>query len=122
MVPGGVKLNQTSTGGKATLQEVGKYAVGCESESSTGEYFGTKEARKIFIKFKGCKVPPFVCTSPRHEASKLETKEVEGRAVSLNKAKHEAGIELFPAKGEERFIAFSYSSLTVEVRGAIPSP
>ncbi len=121
-LPGGVKLKQTSTGGKATLQEVGKYAVGCESESSTGEYSGTKEAKKLFVMFKGCHVPPFICTSPGHPAGELETKELEGRAVWKNKAKHEAALDLFPAKGEEKFIAFSCGALTVEVRGSILVP
>jgi hypothetical protein len=120
--PGAVKTHQTSTGGKAVLQEVGKYAVGCESESSTGDYVGTKFADKLFVTFKGCKVPPFVCTSPGHPAGELETKELEGEAVWLNKAKHEAGIKLVPAKGEEKFNAFSCGSLTVEVRGAILVP
>ena len=121
-LPGGVKLNQTSIGGKGILQEVGKYAVGCESESSTGEYSGTKEAKKIVVKFKGCHVPPFVCTSPGHPAGELETKELEGRAVFLNEAKHEAGLDLFPAHGEEKFIAFSCGELSVEVRGSILVP
>jgi hypothetical protein len=120
--PGGVKLKQTSTGGKAVLQEVGKYAVGCTSESSTGEYFGTKEAKKLFVTFKGCKVPPFICTSPGHAAGELETKELEGRAVWKNEAKHEAALDLFPAKGEEKFIAFSCGAITVEVRGSILVP
>ncbi len=120
--PGGVKLHQTSTGGKATLQEVGKYAVGCESETSTGDYVGTKEATHLFVTFKGCHVPPFVCTSPGHPAGELETKELEGRVVWQNKAKHEAALELYPAKGEEKFIAFSCGALTVEVRGAILVP
>jgi hypothetical protein len=120
--PGAVKVHQTSTGGKAVLQEVGKFAVGCESESSTGDYVGTKEATHLFVTFKGCKVTPFICTSPGHPAGELETKELEGRAVWLNKAKHEAGIELYPAKGEEKFIAFNCGALTVEVRGAILVP
>jgi hypothetical protein len=120
--PGAVKTHQTSKGGKAILQEVGKYAVACESETSTGDYFGTKYADKLFVTFKGCKVPPFICTSPGHPAGELETKELEGEAVWLNKAKHEAGIKLIPAKGEEKFIAFSCGSLTVEVRGAILVP
>jgi hypothetical protein len=120
--PGAVKVHQTSTGGKATLQEVGKYAVGCESESSTGDYVGTKEATHLFVKFKGCKVTPFVCTSPGHPAGELETKELEGRVVWQNKAEHKAALELYPAKGEEKFIAFSCGALTVEVRGAILVP
>lgn len=118
-LPGGVKLGQTSTGGKATLQEVGKFAVSCESESSVGEYVGTKEAKGLFVKFEGCHVPPFICTSAGHPEGELETKELEGRAVWLNKAKHEAGLDLFPAKGEEKFISFNCGSLHVEVRGSI---
>ena len=120
--PGAVKVHQTSTGGKATLQEVGKYAVGCESETSTGDYVGTKEATHLFVTFKGCHVPPFVCTSPGHAAGELETKELEGTTVWQNKAEHKAALELYPAKGEEKFIAFSCGALTVEVRGAILVP
>ena len=35
MVSGAVKKKQTSVGGEGTLEEVGKYAVQCGSESST---------------------------------------------------------------------------------------
>jgi hypothetical protein len=125
--PGGVKLGQTSTGGKGILQEVGKYAVGCESESSTGEYFGTKEGRHLIVTFKGCHVPPYVCTSPGHAAGELVTKELEGRAVWKNEAKHEAALDLYPTpekagEKEPKFIKFSCGSLTVEVRGSILVP
>ncbi len=121
-LPGGVKLKQTSAGGKAVLQEVGKYAVGCESQTGTGEYAGTKEVKKLIVKFKGCHVPPFICTSPGHAAGELETKELEGRAVWKNEAKHEAALDLYPAHGEEQFIAFSCGALTVEVRGSLLVP
>ncbi|HTZ64064.1 MAG TPA: hypothetical protein VMB51_08165 [Solirubrobacteraceae bacterium] len=121
-LPGGVKLGQTSTGGKAVLQEVGKYAVGCDAESSTGEYFGTKEARKLFVTFTGCHVPPYICTSPGHAEGELVTKELEGRAVWKNEAKHEAALDLYPAHGEELFIKFSCGELTVKVRGSILVP
>ena len=72
--------------------------------------------------FKGCHVPPFICTSPGHAAGELETKELEGTVVWQSKAKHEAALELYPAHGEEKFIAFSCGALTVEVRGAILVP
>jgi hypothetical protein len=121
-LPGGVKLGQTSTGGKAVLQEVGKYAVGCDSESSTGKYIGTKEAEKIVVTFKGCHVPPFICTSPGRAEGELVTKELEGRAVWKNEAKHEAALDLYPAHGEELFIKFSCGELTVKVRGSILVP
>jgi len=121
-LPGAVKLSQTSTGGKAVLQEAGKYAVGCDAESSTGEYVGTKEARKIVVKFTGCHVPPYVCSSPGHAEGELETKELEGRVVWKNEAKHEAALDLYPAHGEELFIKFSCGELTVKVRGSILVP
>jgi hypothetical protein len=121
-LPGGVKLDQTSIGGKAVLQEAGKYAVGCKTESSTGEYFGTKEARKLIVKFTGCQVAPYVCNSPGHPEGELETKELEGRVVWKNEAKHEAALDLFPAHGEELFISFSCGELKVKVKGSILVP
>jgi hypothetical protein len=126
-LPGGVKLGQTSVGGKGILQEVGKYAVGCESESSTGEYFGTKEGKHIVVTFKGCKVAPFVCESPGHAAGELVTKELEGRAVWKNEAKHEAALDLYPTPEkpgelEPKFIAFSCGAISVEVRGSVLVP
>jgi hypothetical protein len=126
-LPGGVKLGQTSTGGKGTLQEVGKYAVGCESESSTGEYVGTKEAKHVVVTFKGCHVPPFICTSPGHAAGELVTKELEGRVVWKSEVKHEASVDLFPTpekmgEPEPKFIAFSCGALTVVVRGSVLVP
>ena len=41
-LPGAVKTHQISSGGKGILEEAGKYAVGCASQSSVGEYSGTK--------------------------------------------------------------------------------
>ncbi len=126
-LPGGVKLGQVSSGGKGVLQEIGKYAVGCNTESSTGEYVGTREARNVIVKFTGCKVPPFVCNSPGHPAGELETKPLEGRAVWKNETKHEAALDLFPkpekvGEKEPKFIAFSCGSLSVEVRGSVLVP
>jgi hypothetical protein len=126
-LPGGVKLHQTSAGGRGLLQEVGKYSVGCESESSTGEYFGTKEGRHLVVTFKGCEVAPFVCQSPGHAAGELVTKELEGRAVWKNEAKHEAALDLYPTpetpgEPEPQFIAFHCGGISVEVRGSVQVP
>jgi hypothetical protein len=77
--PGVVKAGQTTvntTG--ATLETVNKLGYHCTSESSTGEYSGTKEVKNIILKFKGCESGGFVCTSPGHEAGELETKTLEG--------------------------------------------
>ena len=121
--PGVVKKFQTSEGGKGLLEEVGKYAVACESESSTGEYSGTKEVKNVVVKFKKCHAPPLVCTSEGHEAGELETEPLEGRVVFENEAAHKTALELYPAQGAEKFIEFNCGgTLTVAVRGSILAP
>lgn len=118
--PGVVKKFQTSSGGKGLLEEVGKNAVGCESESSTGEYSGTKEVKNVVVKFKKCHAPPLVCTSEGHEAGELETAPLEGRVVFASEAAHTTDFELYPAQGAEKFIEFNCGgTLTVAVRGSI---
>jgi hypothetical protein len=121
--PGAVKKFQTSTGGKAVLEEVGKYAVGCESETSVGEYAGTKEVHGVVVKFKNCKSGPLTCTSEGHPLGELETNTLEGRVVWENEAARKTAFELFPAIGQEQFIEFNCGGqLTVAVKGAILVP
>ncbi len=121
--PGAIHKNQTSVGGKGVLEEVGKYAVACSSESSTGEYTGTKEGKHIIVKFKGCKVTPYVCTSEGHEPGELETYPLEGRAVWENEKEHKTALDLFPSVGHETFIEFSCGSvITVSVKGSVLVP
>ncbi|HTZ63370.1 MAG TPA: hypothetical protein VMB51_04645 [Solirubrobacteraceae bacterium] len=122
--PGAAKKGQTSSGGKGILEEVGKNAVGCESESSTGQYSGTKEGKNIVVKFKGCKSGGFICTSEGHAAGELETNVLEGRAVWENEAKQKTAIDLYPAAGGDgEFIAFTCgAALTVAVKGSILVP
>jgi hypothetical protein len=121
--PGAVKKLQTSVGGKGLLEEVGKNAVGCDSESSTGEFAGTKEVKNVVVTFKGCKAPPFVCTSEGHPAGELQTNTLEGRVVWENESAKKAALLLFPVKGQEQFIEFNCSGqLTVAVKGSILAP
>jgi hypothetical protein len=120
--PGVLKGKQTSKGGKAILEEAGRYAVGCESEESTGEYSGTKDVRHVIVKFKKCQAPGLVCTSEGHEKGELETVPLEGRVVWENESKHKAAFDLFPEGGGE-FIEFNCGgTLTVAVRGSILVP
>jgi hypothetical protein len=121
--PGVVKKFQTSTGGKGILEEVGKNAVGCKSESSTGEYFGTKEAKNVIVKFQGCESGPFKCTSEGHAVGELETNPLEGRLVWENEATKKVDFMLFPAVGQTQFIEFTCgAALTVAVKGSILVP
>jgi hypothetical protein len=114
---------QTSTGGKAVLEEVGKNSVGCESESSTGEFFGTKEVHNLTVKFKGCHVSTLICTSAGHPAGELVTNTLEAKVVWENEAAKKTALELYPAVGNEQFIEFNCSGqLTVAVKGALLVP
>src|SRR5580692_2548045 len=118
--PGVVKKFQTSAGGKAVLEEVGKYQVGCETESSTGEYVGTKEVANVRVTFKGCKVTPFICTTVGLKEGELETVPLEGRVVWEKEKEHKAALDLYPSDGMEKFIEFTCgATLTVAVRGSV---
>jgi hypothetical protein len=117
-----VKGKQTSKGGKGILEEAGKYAVGCESEESTGEYSGTKDVKHLLVKFKKCEAPGLICTSPGHEKGELETVSLEGRVVWENEKEHKTALDLFPEGGGD-FIEFNCGgTLTVAVRGSILVP
>lgn len=121
--PGAVKKGQVSVGGKGILEEVGKNAVGCETESSVGEYSGTKEVKNVIVKFTGCHASPFTCTSEGHATGELETNPLEGRVVWENEAAKKPALELFPAVGQTQFIEFTCgAALTVAVKGAILVP
>jgi len=121
--PGAVKKFQTSIGGKGILEEVGKNAVGCKSESSTGEYAGTKEVKNVVVKFQGCESGPFKCTSEGHAVGELETNPLEGRVVWENEALKKVALDLFPAEGQTQFIEFTCgAALTVAVKGSILVP
>jgi hypothetical protein len=121
--PGAVKKFQTSTGGKAILEEVGKNAVGCESESSSGEFFGTKEVHNLQVRFKGCHVSTLICTSEGYAAGELVTNTLEARVVWESEAAKKTALELYPAIGTEQFIEFNCSGqLTVAVKGALLVP
>jgi hypothetical protein len=120
--PGAVKTKQVSSGGKAILEEAGKFAVGCGSESSVGEYSGSKLVKHVIVKFKKCEAPGLICTSEGHEKGELETVPLEGKLVWENEAAHKLAFMLFPESGTQ-FIEFNCGgTLTVAVRGAILVP
>lgn len=121
-LPGAVKTKQVSSGGKGILEEAGKYAVACGSQSSVGEYSGTKNVKHVVVKFKKCEAPGIICTSEGHEKGELETVPLEGRLVWQNEAAHKLAFLLYPESGTQ-FIEFNCGgTLTVAVRGAILVP
>lgn len=120
--PGAVKAKQTSSGGKAVLEEAGRYAVGCASQSSTGEYSGSKNVKHVIVKFVKCEAPGLICTSAGAAKGELETVPLEGKLVWENEAAHKLAFELYPEGGGD-FIEFNCGgTLSVAVRGAILVP
>jgi hypothetical protein len=86
---------------------------------------GTKEGKNLVVKFKGCKVTPFVCTSPGHEEGELETYPLEGKAVWENEKEHKTALDLYPSVGHETFIEFTCgknAEVTVKVKGSVLVP
>ena len=119
-----VKAEQTSTGGKGVLEEVGKYAVGCTSESSTGEYTGTKEGKNIDREVQRLQSrPPFVCTSEGHEPANWKPNRSKAARCGKTKQEHKTAFDLFPAVGDETFIEFTCGAADqVAVKGSMLVP
>lgn len=132
-LPGAVKKGQTTlntTGG--TLETVNKLGVHCTSETSTGEYLGSKEVKNIIVRFKGCQSVSFTCTSPGREVGELETKTLEGNVVIEKRFfkegkeepnKNKVAFDLYPAGKTGLFIEFSCVDISaVKVEGSILVP
>ena len=122
---GAVKKFQTSSGGKGVLEEVGKNAVGCKSESSTGEYSGAKEVKHVIVKFKECESGPFV-VHLRRPSRRRTGNQCSWKAGWSGKTKRPkkspSSCSRWAAKSHP-FIEFTCgAALTVAVKGAILVP
>jgi hypothetical protein len=121
--PGAEKVQQTSVGGLAALEQTNGLGVGCKKEHSTGELSGAKEVKNLVVTFEGCESVRIECTSPGRKAGELVTVPLEGKVVWENKAEHKTALDLYPADGAEKFIEFTCGvALTVAVRGSILTP
>jgi hypothetical protein len=120
--PGVVKKFQTTKGGKGLLESVGGLAVQCLTESSVGEYSGTKEVKNIVVTFEGCESAGSKCSTTGQKAGELVTKTLEGVVGFENKALKKTALDLFPAGRTGPFIEFSCLGLTVAVRGSVLVP
>jgi hypothetical protein len=120
--PGIVKKVMRTSGGKALLETVNKVAVTCESESSVGEFSGTKEAKDIVVTFKGCETAGDKCSTPGAGEGELVTNPLEGVVGFENKAEKKTAFDLFPAGRKGLFIEFGCSGLVVAVKGSVLVP
>jgi len=120
--PGVVKVKQTTKGGKGLLESIHGLAVKCETETSVGEYSGTKEVKNVVVTFKGCESAGSKCSTTGQKSGELVTKKLEGIVGFENKALLKTALDLFPAGKTGLFIEFSCLGLTVAVRGSVLVP
>jgi hypothetical protein len=120
--PGVLKTKMTTSGGKGALETVGKLGVGCQSESSTGEFSGTKEVKNTVVTFKGCEAAGDKCSTAGAGAGELVTNPLEGIIGFENKAAKKTAFDLYPAGKTGLFIEFACSALTVAVQGSVIVP
>jgi hypothetical protein len=120
--PGAPKGVMTTKGGKGLLETVGKLVVACTSETSVGEFSGTKEAKNIVVTFEGCEAGGIECNTFGSAAGELVTKRLEGIIGWENKAQKKVAFDLYPEGKTGLFIEFSCSGLTFAVKGSVLVP
>lgn len=120
--PGIVKAKMTTTGGKGVLETVTKLTVECQTETSVGEFSGTKEVKNTIVTFKGCEAAGDACSTSESAPGELVTKPLEGVIGWENKATKKVGFDLYPAGKTGLFIEFACSGLTFAVRGSVIVP
>jgi hypothetical protein len=117
-LPGVAAAKFTGTAGKSTWQTVGKYSFGCETESTAGEYTGTKNVTNVVMTFTGCKLSPFECVGQGRAEGEIQTTPLEGRVVWTNEAAHEVALDLYPQAGK-LVTTFTCLGAVWEVAGSI---
>ncbi len=120
--PGAAKVRQTTKGGKGLLETVNKLSVTCQTETSVGEYSGTKEVKNVVVTFKGCETVGDQCSTEGAAEGELVTKTLEGIVGFENKAAKKTAFDLYPDGKTGLFIKFSCSGLTVAVQGSVIVP
>ncbi len=120
--PGAVKAKQTTKGGKGQLETVGKLGVECQTETSVGEYSGTKEVKNVIVTFEGCESAGIKCNTAGSAVGELVTKNLEGVIGFENKAAKKTAFDLYPKGKTGLFIEFSCTGLVIAVRGSILVP
>ena len=98
--PGGFPVKFKGTSGAAALEKVD---VHCSSSTSEGELVSTKSAKKVIVRFKGCKLMflslGFPCHSLGAKAEEVVTPNLQGKAVYIKEAApKEAGV-VYQAEG-----------------------
>ncbi|HTZ64271.1 MAG TPA: hypothetical protein VMB51_09210 [Solirubrobacteraceae bacterium] len=120
--PGAPEGVMTTKGGHGLLETVGHLTVGCASETSVGEFSGTKEVKNVVVTFEGCEAGGVECNTFGSAAGELVTKKLEGIIGWESKAAKKVAFDLYPKGKTGLFIEFSCSGLTFAVQGSVLVP
>jgi hypothetical protein len=81
--------------------------IECEKENNSGEAVGKNKIANVHVLFKGCiLLGSLPCASEGLAEGEIETKPLEGELGYINKAAHEVGVRLTPAKKKGLFAEF----------------
>jgi hypothetical protein len=124
--PGAVKAKFKTKGGLGTLETKSGTTVQCKTETSGGEFTGTKAVAGVVVKFNECSGAGFKCSTAGSKEGELVTKTLEGvigvEKKGLTAKANKIAFDLFPAGKTGFFIEFACGTLTVKVKGSVLVP
>jgi hypothetical protein len=101
------RANCKAKGGNEVNIEEAAAKVECEGENSSGEAVGQKSIADVQVTFTGCALFGVIpCKGQALGAGEVRTNELKGFLGYINKAKHEVGVVLEPAKKHGNFAKF----------------
>jgi hypothetical protein len=113
----GMEVGTTLSGGKTQFETAAGEIIQCEKNAGSGNMVGNKQAKKFFLTFRKCTLKGKECTTAGKAAGEIETSELKGEVIWINKAKTVSGLELEPVA--QPFATFGCEGLNVKIKGEI---
>ncbi len=92
-----------------------KAAIECESETNSGETFGTNEVRNVLVTFRGCKLFGSTPCENGNVEGEIQVNPLKGALGYINKAEKKVGLVLEPTTKHGLFANFRCYHLGVAV-------
>jgi FG-GAP repeat len=120
------KFTTKITEGAATLETVKGSKVVCKTETSTGEYTGTKTVGGVVLILTGCERLGEKCSSAGAAGGEIVTKSLEGvlgiEKLGVTNATNKIAFDLFPVGKTGMVMEFSCGGTEVSVQGSLIVP
>ena len=109
-----------------TLETASRAKVTCSGETSAGEFTSPRTVGGLILKFDGCALAGFKCTTAHQAEGKIVTSTLEGTLgvykMAAKPAGNKVGLELSPAGKAGTFMEFSCGGTSVSVKGSVIVP